>query len=82
MQTEQYREYIRSEEWKSKAAERIALDQMCVMCHRPLDKIRKVQVHHITYERLGHENIYTDLCTLCGSCHAKIHNYYNRRKKP
>ncbi|MBQ8983280.1 MAG: hypothetical protein IJ079_06795 [Lachnospiraceae bacterium] len=31
MQTEQYQEYIRSEEWKSKAAERIALDQMCVM---------------------------------------------------
>ena len=41
---------------------------------------RTMQVHHITYERLGHENAYTDLVTVCGSCHKKLHNYYNRRR--
>lgn len=48
------------------------------MCKRPLERIRKINVHHVTYERLGDENVLTDLCTLCGSCHVKLHNYYNR----
>lgn len=50
------------------------------MCGGPLDKIKSVQVHHITYKNLGNENVLTDLCTLCGSCHKKIHNYYNRKR--
>ncbi|MFR0799950.1 MAG: HNH endonuclease [Suilimivivens sp.] len=51
------------------------------MCGRPLSQIRSIQVHHITYRNLGHENVLTDLCTLCGSCHKKIHNFYNRRRE-
>lgn len=78
MQTEEYKRYIRSPEWEAKKQERIAIDKGCCMCGRPLDKIKSVQVHHITYSRLGNENVLTDLCTLCGSCHKKIHNYYNR----
>nr|DAM59369.1 MAG TPA: HNH endonuclease [Bacteriophage sp.] len=71
---------MRSNEWKVKKRERIAIDQGCVMCGRPLDKIRSIQVHHITYQRLGNENVLTDLCTLCGSCHKKLHNFYNRKR--
>ena len=79
MQTQEYKDYMRSNEWKVKKRERIAIDQGCVMCGRPLDKIRSIQVHHITYQRLGNENVLTDLCTLCGSCHKKLHNFYNRK---
>lgn len=80
MQTQEYKDYMRSNEWKVKKRERIAIDQGCVMCGRPLDKIRSIQVHHITYQRLGNENVLTDLCTLCGSCHKKLHNFYNRKR--
>lgn len=80
MQSEEYKNYMRSDRWKAKKQERIDIDGCCVMCGRPLDKIRSIQVHHVTYERLGRENVMTDLCTLCGSCHKKIHNYYNRKR--
>lgn len=80
MKTQEYKDYMRSNEWKVKKRERIAIDQGCVMCGRPLDKIRSIQVHHITYQRLGNENVLTDLCTLCGSCHKKLHNFYNRKR--
>lgn len=79
-QSQEYKKYMRSPEWEQKKQERIAIDGGCVMCHRPLDRIRKIQVHHITYKNLGHEDVLTDLCTLCGSCHQKIHNYYNRKR--
>ena len=45
-----------------------------------LDKIKSVQVHHITYKNLGNENVLTDICTLCGSCYKKTHNYYNCKR--
>lgn len=79
MQSEEYRRYIRSPEWEKKKAERMRIDNYsCVMCGRNREHCRTLQVHHITYKNLGHENIYTDLCTVCGSCHKKLHNYYDR----
>ncbi len=80
MQTEQYKKYMNSNEWAAKKQERIAIDKGCVMCGRPLEKIKSVQVHHITYKNLGNENVLEDICTLCGSCHKKIHNFYNRKR--
>lgn len=80
MQTQEYKTYMRSPEWEAKKQQRIAIDKGCCMCGRPLDKIKSVQVHHVTYARLGDENVLTDLATLCGSCHQKVHNFYNRRR--
>lgn len=74
-----YRRYIRSPTWQEKKRQRMEIDgYKCVMCGRHISHCRTMQVHHITYARLGNENVLTDLCTLCGSCHKKIHNYYNR----
>lgn len=78
MYSEQYKKYMKSDKWQAKKQERINIDKGCVMCQRPLEKIKSVQVHHVTYVRLGNENVLTDLCTVCGSCHKKIHNYYDR----
>ena len=78
MQSEEYKKYMKSDKWQKKKQERINIDKCCVMCQRPLDKIRSLQVHHITYQRLGDEDVLNDLVTLCGSCHKKIHNYYKR----
>ena len=81
MLTKEYLDYMKSDAWEQKKQERIAIDNGCVMCGRPLNKIRSTQVHHITYKNLGHEDVLNDLVTLCGSCHKKIHNYYNRKRE-
>lgn len=81
MQSAEYKRYISSPEWKQKEAERMEIDgYRCVMCGRSIDHCRTLQVHHVTYKRLGHENALTDLCTVCGSCHKKLHAYYDRKR--
>ena len=82
MQSDFYKKYIESDAWELKKAERMLIDgYKCVMCGRPKDRCRFMQVHHITYKNLGHENVLADLVTLCGSCHKKIHNYYDRKRE-
>lgn len=80
MHTEFYKKYMKSDKWQSKKQERIAIDKGCVMCGRTLEQIKSIQVHHITYKNLGNENVLEDICTLCGSCHKKIHNFYRRKR--
>lgn len=81
LQSAEYKHYIASPEWEAKKQERMEIDGFrCVMCGRHISHCRTMQVHHITYARLGHENAYTDLCTVCGSCHKKLHNYYDRKR--
>lgn len=77
-----YNRYIRSDEWKQKEQERMNVDDnKCVMCGRPSEKTRHgLQVHHITYNNLGNEDIMSDLVTLCAPCHKKMHNYLNRNR--
>lgn len=77
----EYEQYLKSDEWEQKKQERMEIDGFrCVCCGRSVEHCRTMQVHHVTYQRLGRENVLTDLCTVCGSCHKKIHNYYSRRK--
>ena len=80
MQTEFYKKYLRSEQWQQKKAERLAIDDYCcVMCHRPEGRCKNGLIcHHINYRRLGNENVYEDLVSLCPACHLKIHAYYKR----
>lgn len=74
-QSDYYHWYMNSDEWRIKRLERLALDKFrCVACGRS----RALEVHHVTYKRLGHEDVRKDLCTLCRPCHEKIHNYYDR----
>ena len=61
MQTQEYKDYMRSDEWEAKKQERIAIDGGCVMCGRPIERIKKINVHHVTYARLGNENTYRPL---------------------
>ena len=81
--TDKYKNYIRSPEWEKKKQERIKIDDYkCAMCQRPVSRIRVLQCHHTNYKRLGNEDVYSDLVTLCGTCHKKLHNYLNRIKSP
>lgn len=83
MQSDFYKKYLRSPSWQSKKAARLEIDNgICVMCGRTGQQTRRgLTCHHISYKNIGNENIYTDLVTLCPSCHLKIHRYYNRTRR-
>lgn len=64
-----YKEYINSPEWQGKRSERLRMDNFrCQKC----GSTRSLQVHHTTYQNFKHENVATDLITLCKLCHELI----------
>ena len=64
-----YIDYLQSETWKEKRNERLKKDNYCCqLC----GKKEKLEVHHLTYARLGNEEM-EDLVTLCHACHEKQH---------
>jgi 5-methylcytosine-specific restriction endonuclease McrA len=64
-----YQAYLCSNHWLTVRQARLYLDKYrCRRCGE--DKY--LQVHHKTYERLGHEDM-ADLETLCRTCHRREH---------
>lgn len=71
-----YTKYINSEAWREKRKDRLQIDgNKCRTC---LSKER-LEVHHVTYERFGNENL-DDLITLCRDCHEAITNSIRNRR--
>ena len=71
------RKYMRSQRWqdiRTKALERSG--RTCEQCGRRQDDGYKLDVHHITYIRLGGE-LMEDVQVLCYLCHGQLH--YRRR---
>lgn len=64
-----YRDYLTSDTWQEKR--RSKFDQVGRRCER-CGSTDRIQVHHQTYERLGHE-LLSDLEVLCGDCHKAHH---------
>lgn len=65
--------YLRSVHWKQLKKNVLqSQGRICSKC----GSLKRLQVHHKTYERLEHE-LPEDLCVLCGDCHAAEHG-----KKP
>lgn len=68
-----YETYLQSPEW---AATRLRAfrqaKRKCAGCGK-----RAEQVHHRSYERLGHEDD-RDLVAVCDGCHVAIHAFYDR----
>jgi hypothetical protein len=64
----EYKEYLNSDAWRQTRERALARDQYtCQHCGD-----RASEVHHLTYERMGHENL-SDLVCLCTGCHAAEH---------
>jgi 5-methylcytosine-specific restriction endonuclease McrA len=82
-QSDFYKEYIRSDTWRHKCEQRLKIaDYKCEMCGRLQRNCKdgRLQIHHITYRNLGDEDVANDIIALCGSCHIKIHKYYDRKR--
>jgi hypothetical protein len=66
-----YAEYIVSDAWRAKAAFVKETRGRCLVCHRDWKKKRLwLEVHHLSYDRLGHE-LPSDLVCLCSTCHKQ-----------
>lgn len=64
-----YNDYLLSDIWKEKRRKIIKLyNNECYICGNQ----NNLQVHHLTYERLGAE-LEDDLVCLCADCHSRIH---------
>lgn len=64
-----YQEYLRTDKWRTIAAQRLALDGYeCVMCGGTAEN-----VHHRRYSRQWGEETILDLVSLCRECHARFH---------
>ena len=61
--------YYSSPAWAAKRTERLKIDGFrCAKC----GFTRALEVHHINYDRFGHEDVSRDLITLCKKCHSEI----------
>ena len=85
MDNEQYKAYLQSDKWKQIAKRRMEIDgNACVMCGCRGTTANPLEVHHLSYKYLYHEEnrIYQDLCTLCHACHKQVHNLMCRKTAP
>jgi hypothetical protein len=64
-----YTTYLKSERWKE--LREIVLKRCGHQCET-CTYTKALQVHHRTYERVGHE-LLTDLIVLCRRCHERLH---------
>lgn len=72
----EYKAYLQSDHWQETRKKRIAVDNgKCAICGTP----NHLQVHHISYDRKGEENVDYDLITLCRDCHQSVHEVINNK---
>lgn len=72
---DEYHKYMESPEWRER--KRVAYSIHGKSCQRcGLDDKALLTVHHKTYERMGRENVTTDLAILCETCHNLYHQVH------
>lgn len=75
-----YGQYIASPAWREKRQQRLNLDgYRCVVCKGDGSEYQ-LEVHHITYEHFGDEDVLHDLITVCSRCHTLFTEVQRRDK--
>lgn len=85
MTDSEYKEYLKSDEWRSIAESRLKIDNYrCVCCGTAGTVKNPLEIHHLSYRYIGQEQsrIYEDLVTLCHVCHKAIHRTMERVTSP
>jgi len=75
---QEYAAYLQSPWWRRIARDMRELYPVCQRCEFPYE----LNVHHLTYERLGCEKVPQDLIVLCRSCHSREHFLQDIDKLP
>lgn len=65
---EDYAEYLKTPHWLALRGHFCGKTDRCYACDTP----RCLQIHHTSYENLGHEGI-REFIVVCRDCHEKIH---------
>lgn len=77
-----YVNYLKSKHWQNLRDRLIGDKKVCSACGYV---VPVVQLHHMSYERLGHE-LDSDLVALCPNCHKLVHKakdgVYEKSNKP
>lgn len=74
-----YVNYLSSKSWQEKREKRLIIDiKECRLCGSQDD----LQIHHkpTAYKKIPHENVFTDLITLCKICHEVITSSIRQRR--
>ena len=70
----------RATPWRDKRRQRLEIDgHKCRTCGHD-GSIWQLEIHHISYERWGDEDVEKDLITLCEPCHKAITDVIRRRR--
>jgi hypothetical protein len=73
-----YSAYLKSKHWrlfKKSFRNSKYCKSKCFIC----SKEKGIQLHHLTYERIGKE-VFTDVIELCKSCHRNVHKALDKGK--
>ena len=66
-----YSQYLKSKHWQELRKKIYSERKRCEICGKEL---KKYNIHHLTYERIGNEKE-EDLMLLCPKCHKALHNF-------
>lgn len=73
--------YFSCNHWQYIVQRRKNIDlHKCQVCGKMETRKDSLVIHHLTYERLGYEDI-DDVITVCKSCHTAIHKEHQKEKK-
>ncbi len=76
----EYVAYLKSAKWKKMRDGLLKLaDYRCQAC-RKYKLPSKLHIHHLTYERLGHE-LFADVMVLCEICHEQADTIRKRARE-
>lgn len=77
MTREEYQKYLQSDHWKD-VKERFRQSKRpkhCLICNN-----EQIELHHVSYSKLGNERIDRDIVPLCRNCHQKLHDFHNEEE--
>ena len=75
-----YKRYLRCKHWQNLRQQVLnRAGGRCENCGYQPWRPGQLQVHHRSYERIGHEDL-NDLIVLCPRCHMRLHGIHRQRK--
>lgn len=81
MTKETYRRYLKTQHWQQIRTEVLQrANGRCERCGYEPWKPGALQVHHLSYDRVGRESL-EDLVAICPRCHMKIHGVDTTSKR-